>query len=135
MTMHCVRPAGLLAVFPLVHRSRGCLCVSFSADGFIWSRARPLLRCAARGERSVHHPAIGLVRRADHVLMWVHENVPGLANDAATPLAHLEAYQRREATRPPPPPRIVRYTIPAAALRTWTDEGLRALHLRAQSTH
>ena len=130
-----------------VHRARGCLCLAVSRDAVRWSAPRPLLRCDAAGERTVDHPAIGVVVRGGRALLYVHEGVPGIREDARLPeaqrvrLAQLLARPRapRRAGRGAGggggggaagrlgPPRIVRYAIPMRRLRKWTREGLREL--------
>ena len=70
----------LLALFPVVHRSSGCIAFAVSRDGVRWSAPAPLLRCATDdysspgsrvklgsrhshthvGQRSLHQPAANL---------------------------------------------------------------------------
>ena len=113
----------LIAIFPLVHRGRACACVSFSADALSWSTPRPLVNCQAAGERAVDQPAVGVVRRGDKVLLYVHENVPQVRIDARTAevfRSHLGSKAVREGLKP----RIVRYAIDVAELRRWTRDAL-----------
>ena len=114
----------MLAVFPVVHRARACICLAFSRDAVRWSPPRPLLRCESAGERSVDQPAVGMLRRADHVFLYIHKNVPQIREDAKTPEAlRIRLRQLRHLTEP----RIVRYAIPVVELQRWTEEGLRSL--------
>ena len=114
----------MLAVFPLVHRARACICLSVSLDAVHWSAPRPLLHCHAAGERSVHQPAVGLLRRGDQVLLYIHENVPGIREDAKTP----EKFRLRlRQVRRKIEPRIVRYIIAADTLRSWSDNAVRSI--------
>ena len=73
------------------------------------------------GERTVHHPAQGFVIEGESVAFYVHENVPGTTSDTAvvgtTKLAFFPYLKL-------PPARLVRYSIPAKALRQWTLEAL-----------
>ena len=79
----------LLALFPLAHKFRGCIGLAASVDGLHWSAPTPLLRCAVHGERAVHHPAQGLVSDGDSVVMFVHENVPGVTSDHTPTAAQM----------------------------------------------
>lgn len=51
-----VHNSSLIAIFPLVHRMRGCIALSVSLDGFKWSSPVSLLKCAVYGERTRDHP-------------------------------------------------------------------------------
>ena len=110
----------LVAIFPLVHNGRGCICISVSRDGVTWSTARPLLRCGSFRERATSHPAAGLILRDTTVLLYVQENVPDVHVDATTPLPHRLANEnvRRNTAR------LVRYDVPSDLLRQWTIDGL-----------
>ena len=112
----------MVAIFPLVHRGRACICISFSRDALSWSRPRPLLRCAAAGERSIHQPAMGFLKRGESVLLYVHENVPSIREDARTPEVQKVRLHRLMARSKCCEPRIVRYAIPVATLVRWTNE-------------
>lgn len=70
-----------------------------------------------RGDRTIHHPVAGLVRRGDVVWLYVHENVPGVVEKSrAMPKgARLQSVPRS---------RIVRYDIPAETLLQWTQREL-----------
>ena len=116
VSVNPVHPASLLAMFPLAHKFRGCIGVSVSLDGLHWSQPTPLLRCAVHGERAVHHPAAGLVRDGPLVSLYVHENVPGVTSDLTPTPAQMVAHPYLKLPRP----RLVRHTLPADALRTWT---------------
>jgi hypothetical protein len=112
-----VHNGSLLALYPLVHKFRGCIAVSASTDGLRWSAPTPLLSaCAVHGERTVDHPAQGFVREGESVSMYVHENVPGTTSE----LFFNDVLMRFHPYLKLPPPRLVRYTMPAQALRKWT---------------
>lgn len=119
-----VDASSMLAVFPLVHRARACIGLAFSTDALRWSSPRALLPCRAAGERAVDQPAAGMLRRDGHVLLYVHENVPGIRVDARTPEVHRKRLRQLHGAMEP---RIVRYDIPVAWLQRWTEEGLRSL--------
>ena len=121
-----VDAGSMLAVFPLVHRARACIGLAISTDAVRWSSPRALLPCRAAGERSVDQPAAGMLRRSGHVLLYVHENVPGIRVDAKTP--EVQRARLRQLHRAIEP-RIVRYAIPVGWLQRWTVEGLRSLSL------
>ena len=65
-----------------------------------------------------------MLRRDGHVLLYVHENVPGIRVDARTPEVHRKRLRQLHGAMEP---RIVRYDIPVAWLQRWTEEGLRSL--------
>ena len=112
----------LLALFPLVHRLRGCLGIAASLDGVRWSRITPLRSCLVSGERAVDHPVAGLVRRGEVVWLYVHEKVPGITADRLSPwplFKQLEAVAPRAG--------LVRYSLPVDTLREWTERSLRDL--------
>ena len=83
--LHSVHAANPREIDPRWILAAQCLALSLSLDGLTWSAPRPLVRCAAAGERAVHHPAAGLVRRGRHVLFYVHEDVSAIRLDAKTP--------------------------------------------------
>lgn len=51
-----VHPSSLIALFPLVHRFRGCVAFSFSLDGAEWSSPTSLTKCGVYGDRAQDHP-------------------------------------------------------------------------------
>ena len=115
--------SSLIAVFPLEHRRQGCLAFACSRDGVSWSRPMALLSCEVdvmdRGDRTIHHPVAGLVRRGDVVWLYVHENVPGVVEKSeAVHKAGLQSVPRS---------RIVRHDIPAETLLQWTQQELAGL--------
>ncbi len=116
-----VVPGTLLALFPIAHKFRGCIAISASADALSWSEPTPLLSCAVHGERAVHHPAQGFVREGRHVAIFVHENVPGVTTD--DPNIKLAAHPYLQLPRP----RLVRHTVPADELRSWSQMALRSI--------
>ena len=118
-----MRPDSLVALFPLAHKFRGCIGLAASRDGRHWSAPTPLYRCAVHGERAVHHPAQGWVRDGESVALFVHENVPGVTSDVTPTAAQMKEFPYLKLPRP----RLVRHTIPAAALRKWADEALATL--------
>lgn len=126
-----VHPSTMVAVFPLVHRAHGCMCISISRDGTQWSSPKPLLRCGSIGERTSSHPAAGLVRRGAHVLFYVHENVPGISVDTRVPLPHKQALESAGHTQPPA--RILRYRMLAKELLSLTTVALKELQTAATS--
>lgn len=124
--------ASLLALLPLVHRGGGCVALAASRDGVRWSRPASLLPCATDteaqpfgGDRAIHQPAAGLVRRGDAVWVYVHENVPGVIEKSAAVVGAV----RRGAPLADalPPSRLVRYDVPVARLETWTREALASI--------
>ena len=117
-----VQPDSLIAVFPLVHLLRACIGMAFSLDGLHWSSVTPLISCEAYGDRAVSHPVAGLVRSGEHVLLFVHEEVPSVRLDLFTPYP-LERHWKANS----PPARITRYAIPVARLRRWTAQHLAEL--------
>ena len=119
-----VNPAhdgSLLAVFPLVHRMRGCISMAASLDGVRWTRITPLLTCAIYGERSLDHPAApAMVRRGGEVWLYVQEEVPGVTIDSTTPrltYAHMVKHER--------PSGVVRYAFSCDKLAKWTEAALK----------
>ena len=116
-------PGSLVALFPLAHKFRGCMAMAASDDGVSWSAVTPLLRCDVHGERTVHHPVSGILRRGDAAHIYIHHNVPGVTADVSpSPKAQAEhPYLKLQRTR------LVRYTIPLAALREWTIKSKRNL--------
>ena len=118
-----VHSGSLLALYPLVHKFKGCIAISASSDGLRWSAPTPLTTCAVHGERTIHHPVQGFVLEAGQVSFYIHENVAGTTSDvAANPvLLTFHHYLRL------PPPRLVRYSMAAEALRRWTDTALASL--------
>ena len=119
-----VLESSLLALFPLEHRGQGCLAFACSRDGVRWSRPMALLSCEVdvldRGDRTIHHPVAGLVRRGDVVWLYVHENVPGVVEKS-------RAMPKGARPQSVPRSRIVRYDMPAERLLEWTQRGLAAL--------
>lgn len=113
----------LLALYPLVHKFRGCVAISASADGLRWSAPTPLLSCAVHGERTVHHPAQGFVHEKESVSFYVHENVPGTTSDVAVLGKKLDFHPYLRL----PPSRLVRYTMPAQELLQWTRVALASI--------
>jgi len=119
-----VHRGSLLAIFPLVHKLKGCLGLAASRDGVRWSRITPLRACPVHGERTVDHPVAGLVHRGDEVWLYIHERVPGISADRLSPwplFKHLELAAQ--------PARLVRYRMPVALLRRWTRQSLRDVRL------
>ena len=118
-----VNPAhdqSLLAIFPLVHRMRGCVAMSASLDGVRWTRATPLLSCSIYGERTLDHPASpAMVQRGSEVWLYVHEEVPGITIDRVAPrlvYANLAKAER--------PSNVVRYAFSCKLLAAWTADAL-----------
>ena len=118
-----VNPAhggSLIAVFPLVHRMRGCIAMATSLDGVRWSRVTPLLSCSIYGERTLDQPASpALVRRGGEVWLYMHEEVPGITIDKMAPrlvYSHLVKAEKGSS--------VVRYAFPCAKLAEWTAEAL-----------
>ena len=116
-----VDAASMIAIFPLVHRASACLAMSFSRDALTWSTPRSLLACHAAGERAVDQPAVGLLRRDGFVHLYVHENVPGIREDARSPEVHRNAVHKARSLLEP---RVVRYKIPEADVVRWTNAAL-----------
>ena len=103
----------LIALMPMVQHRVGCIAMSCSTDGITWRRPTPLQRCAldSSKERTVHHPASGLLRRGNWVWLYVHENVPGVVESS-------NLAQGAEV----PPSQLRRYEIPVDALTQWTTQ-------------
>lgn len=118
-----VNPAhagSLVAVFPLVHRMRGCISIAISIDGVRWSRITPLLSCSVYGERTMDQPALpSMVRRGAEVWVYVHEEVPGIMVDRST--SRL-AYSHMAKTEKPSS--VFRYAFPCTKLANWTQQAL-----------
>ena len=108
----------LIAVFPIVHKLSGCLGIAASRDGLLWSSVTPLINCEAHNDRTVHHPAAPALVADPHdrsmLLMYVHEDVPGINEDAFMP-GSISAYLGKRA----PASRVVRYRIPTKVIATW----------------
>lgn len=65
-------------------------CLSFSADGFLWSPIRSALRCGAIGERTIDHPASpamvrGVGNEMGLVHVYIQHYVPSIGLDRMTP--------------------------------------------------
>jgi len=119
-----VHPSSLIAVFPLVHRLRGCIAMSTSLDGQRWSAPTSFIECEAYGARSAHQPVQGLVSSLDgkFIYIYIHENVRGVTMSMFVPkLLKIIAYLRQ------PPSQVVRYSIPSRVLRNWTRSQLKTL--------
>ena len=112
----------MLAVFPLVHRARACVCIAFSHDAIRWSSPKPLVGCEASGERPLHHPAAGVLHTGGRVFFYVHEHVPEMREDALTPKMIRDRLRSSQ-----PTPRIVRYAVPELRLLQWTQDALNSL--------
>ena len=112
----------LLALFPLVHKLRGCVGLAASRDGVRWSRITPLRGCAVHGERATDHPVAGMLRRGEHVWLYLHEHVPGISADRMSPWPLFKQLDYAS-----PRAGLVRYSIPVATLRRWTRQSLRDL--------
>lgn len=113
----------LLAVFPLVHRLRGCIAIVASLDGVRWSPVTNLLSCGIYGQRTLNQPAApAMVHRGDEIWLYVHEEVPGITHDRTSPLllrTQLEKAEERS--------RVVRFAFPTSILARWTESALRRL--------
>ena len=100
-----VDPESLLAVYPLAHQGRGCISISVSRDGFLWSRPAPLIHTGLDlyHTRTTMQPAIpGLVKvSGGHVFLYAHANVPGLTNAKGIP-------------------KLVRFQVPVDGLQAWS---------------
>ena len=119
-------PASLLALFPLAHHSRGCIGISLSVDGLVWSPATPLTRCVLHGERAADQPA-GVVPSDDgsEVYFYIHERVPDLSYDETTPAAlakYLRAFALDDGGSG-----MRRYAMPCGQLAAWSREQLELL--------
>lgn len=116
----------LVAVFPMVHQLSGCLGIAASRDGLRWTSATPLINCEAHGDRTVQHPAAPALvvdpQDKSMLLMYVHEDVPGINEDAFMP-GSISAYLGRRA----PASKVVRYRIPTQVLTAWTRSALAEL--------
>ena len=71
----------------------------------------------------MHHPAQGILLEpgGTHVLLYVHENVPGVTSDITPTAAQMVQFPYLKLPRP----RLVRHRIPVDALRRWTEAALR----------
>ena len=119
-----IRPDSLLALTPAVHNGVACVAISLSRDGIRWSSLQPLVSCAtdleregaiaqlARlksmatfvGHRSTSHPVANVLVWEDNILLFIHEEVPGISDKG--------------------PARLVRYAIPCAKFVSWTESTL-----------
>ena len=124
VTRNPVHPRSLLALFPLAHKFRGCIGLSVSLDGVKWAAATPLLHCAVHGERTVHHPVQGVLRDGPDVVVFIHENVPGVTSDLTPTAAQMAAYPYLKLPRP----RLMRHALPADEFLRWTLRALRTLN-------
>ena len=59
----------------------------------------------------------------DRVVLYVHENVPGVTSDLTPSSAQMQQFPYLRLPRP----RLVRHTLPVAALRRWTEAALATL--------
>ena len=120
-----LRPDSLLALTPLVHDGAACVAVSLSRNGVHWSALQPLVACSTdmerrdaayllerwkdkatyRGHRSTSQPAANVLIWEDQVLLFVHEQVPGIGDNATA---------------------LRRYAVPAQRFAAWTDASLGA---------
>ena len=122
-----VRPDSLVALAPVAHNGKACVCISFSCDGINWSTLQPLVACGtdlerpgARealaaigqtgtaapthvGHRSTSHPASNVLLYNGRVLIFIHQHVPGIGYE---------------------PTRLVRYSVARAAFAASTDAAL-----------
>lgn len=118
-----VHAGSLVAVFPLVHRMRGCISIAVSVDGVRWSRITPLLSCSIYGERTMDQPALpSMVRRGGEVWLYVHEEVPGITVDRSTSRASYSHMAKSEKASG-----VVRYAFPCMKLANWTGHALSSL--------
>ena len=62
------------------------------------------------------------MRRGERILMYVHEHVPEVREDATTPETIREIIRRSQ-----PGARILRFNISGGELKKWTEEALREL--------
>ena len=62
------------------------------------------------------------MRWGDRILMYVHEHVPEVREDATTPETIREIIRRSQ-----PGARILRFNISGGVLKKWTEEALREL--------
>ena len=60
--------------------------------------------------------------RDEHVLLYVHEQVPNVREDARTPEVQKVRLRRAMTRSKCCDPRIVRYAIPLATFARWTKE-------------
>ena len=134
-TSNPVDQGSLVGLFPVVHRGVGCIGISLSIDGKRWAPAVPITRCATDdidgphgrlhdGRRSIHHAVSGIVQRGDDVLLFIHENVPGIVEGATLCRSPASCG----------PSRIVRYAIPEATFSRWTTCNLRVLRVSAKGS-
>ena len=113
----------LIAVFPIVHKLRGCISIAASYDGIHWSTITPLLSCGIYGERTLDQPAApSMVRRGREVWLYVHEEVPGITLDRSVPLLLNPLLEKVER-----PSKVVRYAFACELLARWTETTLRGV--------
>lgn len=141
-----VHNGSLVAMVPVVHHFSACVSLTFSVDGLRWSPLSPLVRCAAYGERSAHHPVSGgLVRVSqERIALLVHESVPYIYVDKRTPEvlrvwledAKVRGWRHAGSGTPaigaaakhgPEMSQLVRYEFGCGLLAQWTRKGLQAL--------
>lgn len=143
-----VHNGSLIALVPIVHRSRACIGFTISLDGLAWSRMVPLMHCVAYGQRAAHSPvAGGLVRVGrGRVACFIHENVPGihdydddqphermpfaLANHLKLESSRAHSATVRASGKMPTTrkmSRVMRVEFACERLASWTKHGLKAL--------
>ena len=108
----------LIAVFPIVHRFRGCIGLSLSLDGLNWSPVTPLRQCDTIGDRTIDQPVAGIIRPSGGNVLWlyVHESVPKIGIDTTASSALTKYLKERE-----PRAEVFRYAIPIPLFRRWAS--------------
>ena len=154
-----VHADSLLALFPVVHRHRGCIGVAVSLDGRRWSPMLPLLPCATSWDTlkasALTAPCRGPTNLCPASRAQLDERkgerthdhpAAGLVRRGGDILLYVHervpdvadnglrhalraAIVGRAAAARALRPRLVRYTIPAHALLHWTRHSLRQLKL------
>ena len=127
VSMNPVSLDSLIALVPVAQNRAACVAASFSRDGLRWSPLQPLTVCTTdleseharselerlksfatyRGHRSTSQPAANVLLWKDRVLIFIHEQVPGIG-------------ERGQA-------RLVRYSMPIAKFAAWTNASLASM--------
>jgi len=121
-----VHPSSMIALFPVVHRYRGCIAMAVSHDGDRWSSPISLSQCGVFGDRTQDHPVAGMVHLTEsgQVMLYIHRNVPFVQVDMFTPWK-LQQLMLKEFPRA----KVDWFSIPEAALLELTLQKLRELNV------
>ncbi len=116
----------LIGVLPIVHRGLGCIGLALSTNGQQWSPPTPLKRCEVHGKRTEDHPVAGVALVKGEVVLLLHEFVPGITFDQATPSRWRTAFARVGGLDWGKSG-LVRYSVPCDDFAAWTARALASL--------